>query len=407
MPPYPGIGGRRWVKFAKYLDKRDWEVHTLAAVNPMNYSSDWQHEYFSTKIQQHSLNYKYPKVFSAPINSIWDRLTYRITHKYFTLFSAKRVFDSTFLSEKIFKNKVKKLLHKYDIKNVIITSPPYYYLSYLADLKNEMDFNFIVDFRDPWLGAKNFGLINLSGQRLLEEKKYVKNVFDKANSILSPSMLLLERLAKHINTTSDKCIELKHAYDEDDFKDIIFNKFYPKNKIVLVYGGSLYQGTEKIVNGLLKTLDYINKYNKNLYRRLDIRFFTPENHISKRFKYHMNIVSFSTPIGKKIFEDLNNCTFPIILLAEHNKDYRTTKYYEYLLLRKPYLLFSPKGVTSKYTTKNRLGIWIDSEKPFTDKLEQVLMNIDYVYSKFNYEFYLEKHSYNQRTLDLETLLEDK
>jgi len=407
LPPYPGIGGRRWVKFAKYLSKMNWEVHTLGCVNPTGRSSDWIHDFSGYNIEQHSLEYRYPKIFGGHINTFYERLSYKFFKTYYSLTNTKRLFDATFLSESIFKYKVKRLLCEHDINNVIISAPPHYYLSYLSDLRRELNFNYIVDFRDPWIGAVNFGLSELSGQRLLKEKEYAVNVFRNADHIISPSLILLENLAESIQESYDKLKELKHAYDDDDFVNINTCGELPKDKIILVYGGALYMDTEPVINGLIEALDYYKKYEIDLYSRLNIRFFTPEYNKRSLFSSHGKVVSFSSPVGVKIFEKLSNCTFPIVLLAEHNRDYRTTKYYEYLLIRKPYLLLAPKGVTSQYTQENGLGIWIDSKKSFIKELRDVLMNIDRVYSEFNHKFDVQTHSYQVRTYELEKLLIDK
>ena len=40
-PPYPKVGSRRWVKFAKYLNRHKTNIHVLAAQMDVDKKSPW------------------------------------------------------------------------------------------------------------------------------------------------------------------------------------------------------------------------------------------------------------------------------------------------------------------------------------------------------------------------------
>ena len=77
FPPYPGIGGRRWAKFAKYFTRRGLRVHVISAENPFPEISAWQHDVDSNEnIIQHPLPTGYPKILLSNPKNIFERAQY-------------------------------------------------------------------------------------------------------------------------------------------------------------------------------------------------------------------------------------------------------------------------------------------------------------------------------------------
>jgi hypothetical protein len=66
-------------------------------------------------------------------------------------------------------------------------------------------------------------------------------------------------------------------------------------------------------------------------------------------------VKSANSIGDKIFSEIAKSDFCIIFLAEHNRNFFTTKYFEYLPLQKPYLFIGPEGKVSKEIEANKMG----------------------------------------------------
>ena len=54
FPPYPGIGGRRWAKFAKYLYRNGYNVNVISSKNKADENSQWK-----TDIEEYSNNIDY------------------------------------------------------------------------------------------------------------------------------------------------------------------------------------------------------------------------------------------------------------------------------------------------------------------------------------------------------------
>jgi hypothetical protein len=68
------------------------------------------------------------------------------------------------------------------------------------------------------------------------------------------------------------------------------------------------------------------------------------------------VLEFSDSIGKKIEDRIAQAHWCVILLAEHNKDFFTTKYFEYQTLGTPYLYVGAKGEVHNIIEEENRGI---------------------------------------------------
>ena len=83
FPPFPGIGGRRWAKFAKYLSKQNVNVHVLAAKNEPGTISEWDHDVKSEKIKIHQI----PLGLSGVLSFYPKNFTEKAIYKLFSILS--------------------------------------------------------------------------------------------------------------------------------------------------------------------------------------------------------------------------------------------------------------------------------------------------------------------------------
>jgi hypothetical protein len=66
-----------------------------------------------------------------------------------------------------------------------------------------------------------------------------------------------------------------------------------------------------------------------------------------------------------IFNVISESDFVLILLAEHNKDFKTTKFYEFLPFQKPYLYIGSLGQVAKNISEDEMGFVIKDVKKDT------------------------------------------
>jgi hypothetical protein len=72
------------------------------------------------------------------------------------------------------------------------------------------------------------------------------------------------------------------------------------------------------------------------------------------------------PIGTGLFEVLPGFDLSVILLSWHNKDFKTTKFFEYLPYKVPYLYVGPEGHVSESIEKEGLGYVLRKETDLAD-----------------------------------------
>jgi hypothetical protein len=362
FPPYPGIGGRRMAKFCKYLVQRGYTVHVINVENPHTASSAWTEETRNEHIRVYSLPLCYPRALSMDHDtqkkskSLFSGLAYRLVHSFYSLTQKKRVYDLTFLWEKQFTSLAETLIRKHNIVNFIVSVSPHYYSLYASRLKKRFPhLNLIIDFRDPWITLRDFGLQSMSARQKESEKNIISETVSAADYLISPSSFVLNEFKPYLRK-DDHLIEIPHAYDWDDIEPFINEQTAatPSDLLHFIYPGTLYTD---ILPSLLKLNEALNEIkNKHplIYHKIRFDFYVDEQHYGAHFKEHSH-VKFHKPVGKNIFEKVSRSSVILILYAEHNKDYRTTKFYEFMPFRKPYLYIGPKGNTYDFIENYKLG----------------------------------------------------
>lgn len=407
FPPYPGIGGRRWAKFAKYLALKGFEIHVIASENPLEEISSWHNDIINKNIIVHRLPIKYPSAFINSSDSLVSKLKFRLLKAYYEFIQKKRIFDKAFLWQNQLINKAEEIIKKHSIENIIVTGAPFYLLYYTSCLKKDHpQLHIISDYRDPWIGAVNYGMQQLKGKKLKLELEMQKEVFYNSNYITAPNSFLLRKIQQSLGIeNSEKFFELPHGYDYEDIKPFLEERTnLPINKLKFLYAGTLYIDTENYINQLVNFLDDVKENDLVLYEQLAFEFYTPEVHLNELFKKHADKVVFEKPIGTRIFEKLAKADFCLLFLAEHNKDYCTTKFFEFLPFKKPYILFGQKGFVSDFIISNNLGFYF-SQNTNCSRFMELLKLKDSQQKILNIENdYFENYSIENITEKLITIL---
>jgi hypothetical protein len=170
------------------------------------------------------------------------------------------------------------------------------------------------------------------------------------------------------------------------------------DKIKLVYGGQLYPGTDEVLMALNDMLLSLKNNHLDIYNLLEIDFYVPEIDKKRFFLEHPKTVNFYNPIGNKIMSKIAEATFCLIFLAEHNKDFKTTKFLEYSVLRKPFIVLGAKGHVAHFVEENKLGKAYDHSSVL--KLTELLCSYkkylgteykeDYDFSEYEFETVTQK-----------------
>ena len=353
FPPNPGIGGRRWAKLAKGLVQLGHEVHVVRAkFNNVGELSNWSEDVNGVQVTE--IPRMYPSVIHNNDLSSIQKIKYKIAIRYLKATAKGSIYDPTVFWKKALQKELHKLVVVKGFVNVIVTGAPFNLMYYGALFKEEnQSINLLLDFRDPWLGALNYGMTSLNeSRRKYEEKKFQFSV-KWADKIISPSKHMLNDIVSYCEEKEEveaKCIELKHFYDESNRDYSVIEN----DEILIVYAGALYRKIKDALIQLDEALSVLMENNFELYNKVKVKFYS-EGDYSWIFDKHVDKVEFLKPIGNKINDELRKARFILILLADHTKNFRTTKYFDFAPYRIPYLYCGPSGDVSKHIVEDEIG----------------------------------------------------
>lgn len=407
FPPYPGIGGRRWAKFAKYLQKNGNKVYAICAENPYNYNSSWNNDV--REIETHQLPIRYPLPLITFPTSISGRILYKISLLKVKLLSKGNYYDKTIFWEKQLKRKCADLIQKHNIKNVICSVGPFNMSQHVINLKQQFpDVNFILDYRDPWTNNKMaFGFMSISEKRLLYETQVERSVLEKYDLITGVSAQFNEHFEQITSNRKEfnKYYTLPNGYDNDDFSAI--NPFeiqgINSNEIMIVFAGTFYDKSIHVLKKLINEWNILNTA-KQIENNLKFVF------LGTMSQEGIDLIRSNDAfiwLGKRTLPETNyivsRADYCSLFLTD-DLDYSfSTKFYEYIAQNKKTLAFSRYyGYTSKYIDANKIGYGI-----YFDNMKEKLVHISKVGKPMPIDcrnFDASRFDISKLTIELEQLL---
>lgn len=375
FPPNQGIGGRRWGKLAKGLAKRGYVVHVIKA-DPIadNRPSTWSQDVVHPYIRVTSIPRTYPDAISHPGNSVWSKLRYR-----FAMMRLKRAVKGTLYDlsaewDRFLIPACERICSEFPIKRIVATGAPWHMLYSIGKWNDaQRKLQYIVDFRDPWLHAKNYGMAQLEPARKAFEARKQAEVLCKANVILSPDPVILNVLADFAvkqSITTGRMVPLRHFYDEDDFSSVQLHTPDSRSPFSIVYGGDLYLDLEP---ELRKVAAFFQSTQQgNIQVKLDIYTDARVPDFLKKIPG----INIHASAGKSFYEIASQAHALLILLPEHKKHEFTTKFYDFLPLHKPYLVATNGGAVAEFVEQQEMGyVWeLQGRYPWYEQLQQKSFN---------------------------------
>jgi hypothetical protein len=371
FPPNNAIGGRRWAKIAKSLLKFGHSVSVIAhAPLKLPKKMPWISDKEMSKINFFGCSEFFLARWLHDYDSSLKFFKLHLSGFLLNIFARGTIFDKTLGIEKKLLFLAEKVINEKKLDTIFVTGAPFNLMYYTAHLKQKFpEIKILADYRDPWINAQNYGMQSLSLKNKNAELLKQNYVFEHVDYISAPNSFLLEEVRQTYtgnSTIKAKFITLPHAFDPDD----VFSKKNDKSidEIKIVYGGTLYMGIDGYLEFFNKSVSFAKK--NSLEKSLEINFYTNEHQKEIFFKKNSDVVKFSASIGETIFEKIYNCDFVLIFLTEHNKNYLTSKFYEFLPYNKPYLYVGPEGFVSDKIVKEGLGFILKKE----EDLEKILNN---------------------------------
>ncbi len=362
FPPFPGIGGRRWAKFAKQLANNNYNIHVLAAENSSNEKSEWIDDTKQPNIKLNTFSLGLSKVFSFYPKTISEKVTYKALTVKANLFIKGNKQDKIYFIQNEILSQADKLISENRIDTIIITIPPYKLSYYLLPLKKKYpQLKFIVDYRDPWTDNKSYhGFATISKEDLEAEIEFEKEVLAIADVVLDVNAHSLEIL-KNKTKSKAKFVHLPNGFDSADYK-FLEPKVDSSPTIRFIYSGSFYPNLIYLLQPIINCLHKLEKSNKDLYRNLRFDFFGNMDHNAVELlkKSNCSAITFHGNLAQKqVLDEINQAEFCLLFSAADHNHALNTKFYEYLYFRKPILYFGGKGEASDFIVKNNIGLMFE------------------------------------------------
>ncbi|MES2680997.1 MAG: hypothetical protein V4635_13980 [Bacteroidota bacterium] len=364
FPPNNSIGGRRWAKISKSFLKLGHSVSVIATT-PDEYSqkSAWLNQEELSRIKIYYCPGNFLERWLNDYNSPLRFIRIRVAKLLLKFLFGGTIFDKAIGVQEKFISIAKEVIKKDKINTVFVTGTPFNLLYYTALLKKDFpNLKIVADYRDPWIGAQNYGMQTLSPARKNFELKKQNYVFENVDYVCAPNPVLLEEIK---NTYAGgkkelaKFIELPHAFDPDDVVPATAAEAGGK-KVKIIYAGTVYLGIEKYLRFLNDAISYLKQKDPGL--AVDVSFYTYQKEQESIFNGNKDVVKFSDSIGDGVFKIARSSDFILILLSEHNKNYVTSKFFEFLPYQKPYLYVGPPGVVSDKIVNEGLGYYLKQEE---------------------------------------------
>ncbi len=351
FPPAPGIGGRRWAKFAKYLKRQGHAVEVLTAALPAQPQSSWTADVEGIPV--HTYAHYFPEVLDKKPKDFFEKIAYRTALYNMNRKSNGSPYDRALNDEKAFVNQLLQLLDFQDFQCVIVTGAPFRLLSYTANLIPRFpEILFMADFRDPWTWGEAYGYKHLPLERLRFEKDSEEKVVNAFNLISSPWPEIVKKLQRKYPANAEKICEISHGYDPEDIPIAAKGDSENSNRIKLVYGGSLYKDSQ---DSIARLIDFVTKNAS----RFELDIYSNDewhgHHKSESVHFHKPIPS------KEFFSISQEAAWLIFFIPEHAKNGIPSKLYELAALHVPIMAMGRKGTLSEFIENKNLGRFLAEE----------------------------------------------
>ena len=384
FPPSKKVGGRRWSKFSKYLIKSNVDIRILTSTDNIGEEPTYNFENLIDCV-----NFNYPKYLGINPSNTIEKVLYKFSLIYSKLVTNKNYYDKAVHGK---KNLLKKVEYYINLgyNNVLVSIAPFHLATYVSDIILKYPkVNFIVDFRDPWVGNKtSYGYYSLNEKRKSIEKKSEKQVVEKFNNVVTVSDSITTALKNKYPKSKAIFTTIPNGFDREDYLNLKSLKIKSTpTKIRLVFSGTFYNSAAKYLTLLSEWLDEIKSLNTEIYNSIFIDFFGTINIQNSIFYNHKNVIFHGLRSKDVVYKEILKSDGCLLFLTDDINYSFSSKFCDYIALKKPIIVFSNNGLTSKYIDENNIGHSFSFENSSKIFLE-ALVNLKNKSSKFylNYNF---------------------
>lgn len=363
FPPSPGIGGRRWAKFSKYLHRNGYDIKVISSKWRGDDQSNWIRDIQEFEPRIKRIPSGYPKALTQFSGGTIHALLYKLSLWYVKLTVPGSYYDrSAKWKSKLLPLVEKHIKHGYE--TIIITCAPYRAAWFLTDLKIKYpNIKLIVDFRDPWdMRTTLYGFSDLSEKRKKFEwdiQDTVIRLFDRVISVYAEQT---KSYQEQYPEMTYKFHTIDNGFDKDDFADVSIRNGIPETgKIQFLFAGSFYPGAQHILEDFIDSLTRLKESHPEVYHQLSFTFFggVPD-FFHTTIAPHKEILQHGGTISlNEVYQKIAESNFMTLFLLDEMNYSLSTKFYEYISQNKPVVVFARGGSAGEFVRDNNLGYFAD------------------------------------------------
>ncbi|MFT5820820.1 MAG: glycosyltransferase involved in cell wall biosynthesis [Crocinitomix sp.] len=359
FPPVPGVGGRRWAKFVKYLSrKKEVNVHVISAKNTVeNVKSSFADELKNVNFKHTQLPSNYPKYLE--FLEFWKPTLFRKVMFRVQLFSLKRrvegnYWDFSVLWESHFKKTIPNIIRKEKITKLIVSGPPYRYIKFAYGLKAEFpDLELILDYRDPWNDFND--PFPITEDRHEYERALEKEMLQKVDKIITVSAFQKSLIQKN-QPNSAPVYLVPNGFDHEDYQSNIRQK-EPSDKIKLVHFGTLHYLKDYYWVPFFNAYARLKNEEPEIYEQLEISLvgYCPEQVSSFITELDLDVKIHGMLEPFVAYGELNQADVALWFKYDGSPGDFATKFGDYISINKFMWTFSVKGAVTDHIEEHNIG----------------------------------------------------
>jgi glycosyltransferase involved in cell wall biosynthesis len=423
FPPAGGIGVQRNLKYVKYLSQLNWQTFVLTMKADYYFLQDktlMKDIPINTKIfSTECLKPKQKLFFWQESNPESDPKSYKKLYELITRFIEKEfIIPDKWIGWIPFALiKGSEILKNNKIDVILCSGPSFtsFIVGFILSKKTKLPL--VLDYRDGWF---------LDAHRKTSSINFLKNTIDhylekvilkQCSNAIFVSNHLLNLYRNKFNFIKNKSIVISNGFDKADLLENKQASIKQNNKIIISHVGGCDPSARKpLIILYLKILETILKNNPKLKDKLQIQFvgIVSQDIREQIQKHHLeNVIKTINfvPHNKAIkFMQNSDALLLFSILSTNNKAILTGKLFEYLMVKKPILAFTPiDSAASQVIQETKSGIVVDCETETTDVMvDKVSDFIDKIISNdFNIDNnkFIAKYERKELTKKLAKVLE--
>ena len=370
FPPYKGIGGRRWAKFAKALARMGHPVHVIHSAGREDLKGSlWTADVSDPGITVHPLPQRYPTVlFKRPLSGIAEKLMYRFWKTVLPWATKGNWLDKSILWERQLLREAGSLIERHRIEWVLITGAPFRLFHYGVELRKRHGVKLLCDLRDPWTWHDGYGQSSISALDQAYEQLLEREMMENADRVTSPHPSVIDHLRKFYPAQAAKCSVLGHAIDPDE----LGQPRPPRNdgEFRLIYAGSLYGAAEAeaYFEQLMRAFEQVRDRRPDRWPHVRLDLYIT-GHGTGPYQEKLKSRALDTHIhmheplpAKEVFKRIAEADGVLIFIPSFNKDLLGTKFTEIFYLRRPVIHVGAAGAVSEAILSRKLGASIPVDR---------------------------------------------